>query len=94
MTKMEKDLVKLEKMLSDEFKWKVQKGDVDELKNLIVSLSKDVEKNEADKDADAILNSAKEVVKDLGGGYSDVGKVLRGKVKYILLTMKEKGVDL
>lgn len=87
-----KDLIeKLNKKLPESFVDDVRAADEKSLRDKIVELSKQVEDVVESMKNDNTLNSLKEQVKDLSGGYNDVKKEKRSRLKYILLTLEERG---
>ena len=49
---------------------------------------------EKEKEADAKLNGAKELIKEMSAPYKDSIKVQKAKAKYALFLLEQKGEDL
>lgn len=84
------------KVLKDlpEFKEIADAASTDDLKKIIVTCEGNIYTIEREKDDDAKLNAAKEVMKDLSAPYRDASKVQTAKIKYALFLLEGKGVDL
>jgi len=82
---------KLEKKLGADLSVELQKSSNDRLKDLVVNLSKEIEKIEQEKEADAKLAKLKEMLKDLSGGYNDARKEKKIRLQYCLMTLQERG---
>lgn len=87
-TATERKIEKLEKKLDVDFKIEVQKSGVAELNSKVVELSKRIQEVDDDKQNNVTLQSLKEQLKDLNGGYSDARKAIKNKLEYILATLK------
>jgi hypothetical protein len=82
---------KLNKKLPESFQDDVKVADEKTLRDKIVSISKSVEDLDEEKKNDAKLNALKEQLKDINGGYKDARKDLTDRLKYIILTLEERG---
>lgn len=90
-SKRKNTLEKLMKKLSESFVDDVKVADEKTLRDKIVQLSKEIEDIEEAKKADATLNSLREQVKDLAGAYKDAKKEKTDRLKYVILTLEERG---
>lgn len=90
-TKKAVALEKLSKQLSEVFVDEVRAADVKALKEKIVQLSKEIEDIEEAKKSDTRLNTLKEEIKDLAGAYRDAKKEKAARLKYVILTLEERG---
>jgi hypothetical protein len=88
---VDKKLEKLEKAMSDTEVSEIKVADSKKLKDMVYQLSQKIEEIETEKSADKNLNAAKEVMKDLNGGYNDLLKPKKNMLKYVLLTLQSKG---
>lgn len=84
-------LERLMKKLAESFVDDVRVSDEKTLRDKIVQLSKEIEDIEEAKKTDANLNSLREQVKDLAGAYKDAKKEKTDRLKYIILTLTERG---
>lgn len=66
----------------------------EDLKKIIVESEGNIWTIEKDKDENAKLTAAKELVKEFSEPYRDAIKVQTAKVKYALFLLEGKGVDL
>jgi len=89
---LDEKLKKAEKKLDDMFVSEIKVADLAKLKEMIVKFSKEVEEIESAKAADPTLNSLKEQLKDLNGGYNDARKEKKNRLQYIILKMQERGM--
>lgn len=67
---------------------------VEELKQEILKAVQNLRETMDEEEADEKLQGAKELVKDLGGGYKDARDAQNAKINYVLHVLGEKGVDL
>lgn len=65
--------------------------DVDGLKAVIVESAANKARVKAERDGDEKLAGAKEIVKDIGGAYSDAIKTQEAKTAYALHLLEQKG---
>ena len=63
----------------------------EDLKAVIVTASATLTHTKATRDADEKLAGAKEIVKDIGGGYAEVLKAQQAKIDYSLYRLGELG---
>lgn len=82
---------KLTKKLSDTFLDEIKVAGEATLRDKVVQLSKEVEDLDEIKRNDATLNALKEQMKDLSGGYKDARKDKTDRLKFIILTLEERG---
>jgi uncharacterized coiled-coil DUF342 family protein len=82
---------KLEKKLEDTFIKETKASNNEAIREEIVKLSKRLEDIDQEKKADGKLNTLKEDLKDLNGGYRDAKKAVSTKVQYLILTLTERG---
>lgn len=84
------------KVLKDlpEFKDIADAASVDDLKKMIITAEGNISNIEKEKEADAKLNAAKEIIKDLSAPYRDASKSQTCKVKYALFLLEGKGIEL
>ena len=68
--------------------------DEDDLKSLIVRSESNIYAIEHEKDDDAKLNAAKDLVKEMSAPYRDAIKTQMAKIKYALFLLEGKGIDL
>lgn len=87
---------KWNKVLKDlpEFKDTADAASNDDLKKIIVQCEGNIYTIEKEKDDDAKLNSARELVKEYTAPYRDAMKVQTAKIKYALFLLDNKGEDL
>jgi hypothetical protein len=87
---------KWSKVLKDlpEFKDIADAASADDLKKMIVLSEGNIYSIEQEKEKDAKLNAAKELVKEYSGPYRDALKTQTCKVKYCLFLLDGKGVEL
>lgn len=90
-SKRKSTMEKLTKKLPDSFLDDVKVADEKSLRDKIVQLSKEVEDCDEEKKNDSKLNALKEQLKDLNGGYKDARKDRTDRLKYIILTLEERG---
>ena len=77
-----------------EFKDSADAADVEDLKKMIFTSEAYAYTVEKEKEGDAKLNAAKDLVKEYGAPYRDSLKVINAKIKYCLFLLEGKGVDL
>lgn len=77
-----------------EFKDTADAASVDDLKKIIVTCEGHLYTLDVEKENDAKLNGAKELVKEYSEPYRDAAKVQTAKIKYALFLMEGKGVDI
>jgi hypothetical protein len=77
-----------------EFKDTADAAGVDELKKIIVQCEGNLYTVNKEEEADAKLQAAREMVKELSEPYRDAKKVQQAKIQYSLLCLESKGVDL
>ncbi len=65
--------------------------DEEGLKKVIIDSENSIGEQEKLRDGDMKLKEAKEMVKDLGGGYSDAMNHQRAKIKYALYNLEKSG---
>jgi hypothetical protein len=82
---------KLEKQLEETFVDEVRAASNENLMDRVINLSKEVEDNQNDKKNDGKLNSLKDDVKALAGGYNDLIKDKKKRIQLILLLLEERG---
>ena len=63
----------------------------EELRSVIVQSETNLAEIERQKEADVKLTGAKEIVKDLGGGYAEATKAQRGKISFALHCLEALG---
>jgi len=90
-SKRKATIEKLNKKLPESFIDDVKVADEKSLRDKIVQLSKEVEDIDETKKSDPTLNTLKEQLKDLAGGYRDAKKDRTDRLKFILLTLEERG---
>ncbi len=90
-SKRKATMEKLNKKLPESFIDDVKVADEKNLRDKIVQLSKEVEDLDDTKKSDPTLNALKEQLKDLAGGYRDAKKDRTDRLKFILLTLEERG---
>lgn len=90
-SKRKDTLDKLNKKLPESFVDDVRVADEKSLRDKIVELTKEIESVNDAMESDTKLQVLKEQVKDLSGGYTDVKKEKRNRLKFIILTMQERG---
>jgi len=79
-------------IVDDEFKALVQaSGDRSALKSLIVDSQRNIRAQQDFQAEDAQLEAAKEIVKDLGGGYREAIKTQSAKIVVALQRLEELG---
>lgn len=66
----------------------------DELKKVIIECEGNIYTIDKEKDADAKLTAAKEIMKDLSGPYRDAKTCQTAKIKYALFLMEGRGINL
>lgn len=74
-----------------EFTSEVDGLSVEQLRDRIVGMQKQLEESEAHKAANEILKEARCVVNELAAPYREVKKAVSLKTKYIIELLKEKG---
>jgi hypothetical protein len=84
------------KVLKDlpEFKDTADAASVDDLKKIIITAEGNISNIEKEKEDDAKLNGAKEIIKELSAPYRDAIKAQTCKVKYALFLLDGKGEEL
>lgn len=90
-SKRQNALDKLTTKIVESFLDEVKVSDEKTLRDKIIQLSKEVEDLDEIKKNDATLNALKEQMRDLGGGYRDARKEKTNKLKYVILTLQERG---
>lgn len=65
--------------------------DAKRLRSEIVQAEGVIHETEQEREADEKLQGAKDLVRDLGSGYSDVIKAQRAKVSYCVHLLEERG---
>lgn len=87
---------KYAKVLKDlpEFKDIADAASSDDLKKIIVMCEGNIYTVEKEKEDDAKLNGAKDLVKEYSAPYRDAIKVQTAKIKYALFLLEGKGEDL
>jgi len=79
-------------IVDDDFKALVQAtGDRAALKSLIVDSQRNIRTNQDNEADDAQLQAAREIVKDLGGGYREANKTQSAKIVVALQRLEELG---
>jgi hypothetical protein len=77
-----------------EFKDTADAASSEDLKKIIFQCESNIYTIEKEKDDDAKLNSARELVKEYTAPYRDAIKVQTAKIKYALFLLEGKGEDL
>ncbi len=77
-----------------EFKDTADASNPEELKKIIISSEGNISLIEKEKEADVKLNAAKEIAKDISGGYRDASKAQMAKIKYALYLLESKGIEV
>jgi len=77
-----------------EFKDTADAASTDDLKKVIVECEGNIYTIDKDKDSNAKLLAAKELLKDMTAPYADAKKVQMAKIQYALFLLEGKGVDL
>jgi hypothetical protein len=77
-----------------EYKDIADAASVDELKKIIIQCEGNISTVEKEKNEDAKLAGAKEIVKEVGAPYRDAVKIQTVKIKYALFLLEGQGVDL
>lgn len=90
-SKRQATLEKLQKHLAESFVDDVRVADEKAMRDKIVQLSKELEDHDEIKKNDSTLNALKEQVSDLNGGYKDARKEKSNRLKYVILTLEERG---
>lgn len=85
---------KLSKKLPTGFTESVDGMSEEEIKRVIVESEGNIYTLENEKEKDSKLNAAKEVMKELGGGYRDAKATQTAKIKYCLFVLENRGTDL
>jgi hypothetical protein len=80
--------------LPDTFKNDVGSASLETLKQILAEVAKKEEANQSAKKADPDLNRLKEQVKVASSGYTDVTKMNRLKLKFIIRNLADKGDDV
>jgi hypothetical protein len=86
------NLDKVLKALGSSVKDEMDAMDETDLRRQIVAAEASIRETEAELADDEKLQGAKEIVKDLQKGYTEVKKAQKAKVKYALHLLDEKGV--
>jgi hypothetical protein len=87
---MAKDLSKIEKEHAD-FCVEVQGLKADELKQRLVSLQQGLKESEDHLEANDVVKSLKDQLKEILGPYRDVRKAVKDKTAYILHLLEGQG---
>lgn len=82
---------KLQKKLGDDLASEYAGSATERLKEHVVTLSKDMEYILDQMKNDSKLNTLKEQVKDLSGGYRDAKKEKNTRLQFILMVLQERG---
>jgi hypothetical protein len=82
---------KLTKKLAESFVDEVRGLDEKSLRDRVVTLSKELEDVRDEQKEDKTLNALKEQLKDLNGGYNDLKKEKTNRLKYLILTLENRG---
>ena len=90
-SKRDVEMDKLVKKLPESFVDDVRASDEKTLRDKVVNLSSELEEAIETQKSDATLNALKEQLKDLNGGYNDVKKEKRNRIKYVLMTLESRG---
>ena len=90
-TAHEKKMDKLKGQLDQNFLIEAQAMSAQQLKDLALKYTREIERIEDEKAADVELNTAKEQVKDLSAGYKDARKAAKAKMQYALGLITEQG---
>jgi hypothetical protein len=77
-----------------EFKDTADSAGPEDLKKIIVQSEGNIYTIEKEKSLDDKLNSAKDLVKEFSGPYSDAIKVQMAKIKYALFLLEGKGINI
>jgi hypothetical protein len=77
-----------------EFKEMADSASAEDLKKMVVTCEGNIYTIEKEKDADAKLNSAQELVKEFSEPYRDAIKAQTVKLKYAMFLLEGKGVNL
>ncbi len=77
-----------------EFKETADAGSIEDLKKIIVECEGNLYTINKEKEADAKLSGAKEVVKSVSEPYKEALNCQQAKIQYALLCLESKGVDL
>jgi hypothetical protein len=85
------DLEKVKKALPTGWAEEADAMDVDALKGVIVECAANESRLKRERDGDEKLAGAKEIVKDIGGGYSEAIKTQQAKTAYSLHLLEQKG---
>lgn len=87
---------KWNKILKDlpEFKDMADAASADELKKMIVMAEGNIYNIEKEKENDAKLNAAREIVKEHAAPYRDAVKTQKCKAKYCFFLLEGKGTEL
>jgi hypothetical protein len=83
---------KLKKLLPENFTDEIELKGTAEIKEEIIKAESLINETEKTMENDETLNSAKERVSDLKGGYTDVLKCQKAKIKYCFYLMNARGV--
>lgn len=81
----------LRKKLDDNFVDSVKAKQNDDLREMIVGLSKEIQDVDQEKAKDNTLKTLRTQKSDLEGGYRDKKKFVDQKRQYVLLTLQERG---
>jgi len=90
-TRRKATLEKLTKSLEETFVDDVRVADEKTLRDRIVRLSKEIEDLDESKKTDKNLNTLKDQASDLSGAYKDAKKEKTTRLKYVILTLEERG---
>lgn len=85
------DIAKVRKALPTGWADEADAMSSDELKGVIVESAANEARIKSERDGDEKLAGAKEIVKDLGGAYSEAIKTQQAKTAYALHRLEEKG---
>ncbi len=90
-SKKQKNIERLEKALPEHFVDSVRASNESHLKDMIVTLSQEIENIDEMMKSDPTLQSLREQIKDLSGGYRDAKRDKQNRLKYILAVLESKG---
>ena len=85
------DLAKIKGKLPTGFADEADAMDEAALRDVIIDAETTISETEAEKKKDEKLAGARQIVKDLSAGYSDVNKAQRAKIAYALHRLDEIG---
>jgi len=82
---------KFMKLLPDGFESTINSYSNEDIKKSLVEYERSTSEVEKDRDNDIKLTAAKDLVKDLAGGYRDCLKALQAKIKYLIFVLDDRG---